>query len=115
MQHMRLRGHLHGDHWPHRKVAVVFSTFRRHRRRHAVVPIFVVFVVVLIVLAQFFIVLGQLFIVLVLLLILLGQLFIVLVLLLVGLVLVGLFVWIQRRLIIWQQQLKHVVSKQARV
>ena len=61
------------------------------------------------------ILLGQLFIVLVLLLILLGQLFIVLVLLLVGLVLVGLFVWIQRRLIIWQRQLEHVVSKQARV
>ena len=61
------------------------------------------------------ILLGQLLIVLVLLLILLGQLFIVLVLLLVGLILVGLFVWIQRRLIIWQRQLKHVVSKQARV
>ena len=61
------------------------------------------------------ILLGQLFIVLVLLLILLGQLFIVLVLLLVGLVLVGLFVWIQRRFVVWQRQLKHVVSKQASV
>ena len=54
-------------------------------------------------------------VVVVLLLILLGQLFIVLVLLLVGLVMVGLFVWIQRRRIIWQRQLKHVVSKQASV
>ena len=62
------------------------------------------------------ILLGQLFIVLVLLLILLGQLFIVLVLLLlVGLVLVGLFVWIQRRLVVGQRQLEHVVNKQASV